>query len=121
MTGFQLPGDIALTDDDRHLVLTSGANLAAQQIRNGAQIFQGYWTYDDSEGVPYVESVLVKNPDLRVVQQVFREFLAECGGVSSVDSISATLDRVSRKLSVSFRVTCDDGSALADVLVLAVG
>lgn len=121
MPGYQVPGDLALTADGRHLVITSGARLAKQSIEAASQIWRGYWFYDDSVGLPMLESILVKAPDLRVHQQIFRDWLAERPGVSRVGSVSCSLDRATRALTVRFAVVCEDGSTLADELSLAVG
>jgi hypothetical protein len=112
--GFNVRGDLALSADGTELLLTSGAQMAAQQIKAGAEIWTGTLQWDPEAGLPALSQILVKGPDLRVVQQIFRDFLLETAGVSSVDELSVDLDRAARHLTVRFKVTCEDGSSASD-------
>ncbi len=118
---FQVPGDLALSEDGRFLKLVSGAELASQQIRLASTIWQGFWYYDETVGLPMLSSVLVKGADLRVVTQVFRDWFLSLSGVLSVKACAVALDRAARSLSVTFELVCEDGSTLADELAFAVG
>jgi hypothetical protein len=117
--GFQVSGDLALTADGRELVVVRGAQLALQQIRTGAEIWQGQLSWDPDAGLPMLQSILVKNPDLRVLTQVFRSFLLDTGGVVSVDQLNLTVDKATRTLTVSFKVTCEDGEQASDLISFA--
>ncbi len=117
--GFQVPGDLALSADGRELVLTSGAALALQQIRVGAEIWQGSLQWDPSAGLPMLQAILVKGPDFRVIRDVFRSFLLDTAGVTAVTRLDVALDRASRTLTVTFAVTCEDGTDAGDVLAFA--
>ncbi len=119
--GFPVAGDLRLSSDGRELVLAAGADLVRQQVLVGSQIWQGFWVYDESVGLPMLSSVLVKGADLRVVTQTFRDWLAGLSGVTSVKACVCALDRVARHLTVTFEVVCEDGSTLADEVVFAVG
>lgn len=121
MAGFQVAGDLALSADGRELVLVTGAEMALQQIRAGAEIWQGQISWDPSAGLPMLQTILVKGPDFRVIRDVFRSFLLDTSGVVQVDQLDVALDRRSRALTVTFKVTCDDGSSTSDVLAFAVG
>lgn len=112
--GFTVPGDLRLSDDGTELVLVSGAEMAIQQIKAGAEIWQGTLSWDPDAGLPMLGQILVKGPDLRVIQQVFRDFLLDTAGVVSVTELSVDLDRAARHLTVRFRVVCEDGSDAAD-------
>lgn len=118
--GFQVPGDLALTDDGRELVLVRGAELALQQIRAGAEIWQGTVQWDPNAGLPMLQQILVKGPDLRVITQIFRAFLQRTAGVVSVDRLVCQFDRVARTLSVDFSCTCETGEEAADTLTFAI-
>lgn len=118
--GFQVAGDLALTADGRELVLVRGAELALQQIRAGAEIWQGTVQWDPNAGLPMLQQILVKGPDLRVITQIFRAFLQNTAGVVSVDRLNCTFDRAARTLAVDFKVLCEDGSEAADTLQFAI-
>lgn len=117
--GFNVRGDLALSADGSELLLTSGIAMCVQQIRAGAEIWTGSLAWDPEAGLPMLGSVLVKGPDLRVIQQIFRNFLLETAGVSSVDELSCELDRANRKLTVRFRITAEDGASASDEVSFA--
>lgn len=117
--GVQVPGDLALTSDGTDLVITTGAALAIQQIRTGAAIWQGTIAWDPDAGLPMFDTILVKGPDFRVLQAVFRDFILGCAAVVSVESVVLSLDKSARELTVRFAATADDGSAVRDTLAFA--
>lgn len=112
--GFAIAGDLRLSDDGRELVLVSGAEMALQQIKAGAEIWQGTLAWDPEAGLPMLGQILVKGPDLRVIQQIFRDFLLDTAGVTAVTELSVDLDRAARHLTARFRVPCEDGSDASD-------
>lgn len=111
---FPVAGDLMLSADGTELVLTSGAAMALQQIRASAEIWAGSVYWDPEAGLPMLTDVLVKGPDLRVVQGIFRDWLLGIAGVVSVDELSVELNRAARHLTVRFRVTSEDGTDAAD-------
>jgi hypothetical protein len=113
-------GDLQLSDDGREIVLTRGAAMALQQIRAGAQVWTGTIAWDPDAGLPMLGTILVKGPDLRVITQIFRQFLAATSGVVSVDECTVQLERATRRLTVRFRVTCEDGESAADEVSFAI-
>jgi hypothetical protein len=117
--GHQVPGDLALSADGRELLIVSGAEMALQQIRAGAEIWQGSLSWDPFAGLPMLQSILVKGPDFRLITQVFRQFLLDTAGVQTVDSLLVSLDRPTRMLSVRFSCTCEDGQGVSDELQFA--
>lgn len=119
--GFNVQGDLALSEDGSELLLVSGAQMAIQQIKAGAEIWTGTLAWDPEAGLPMLGQILVKGPDLRVIQQIFRDFLLETAGVSSVDELSVVLDRAARHLTVRFKVTCEDGSSASDEVSFTFG
>jgi hypothetical protein len=119
--GFQVAGDLALSEDETELLIVAGARSVEQQIRTGSTVWQGYWRYDPAAGLPMLSSVLVKGADLRVVTQVFREWLAEIDGVVTVDSVRCSFSAAARALTVVFKVTCENGESLSSELSFAVG
>lgn len=113
-------GDLVVSEDGRELVLTRGAAMALQQIRVGAQIWTGTISWDPDAGLPMLGTILVKGPDFRVISQIFRGFLLATDGVQSVDELTVRLDRLTRRLVVAFRVTCEDGESAADEVEFAI-
>ncbi len=126
--GFQIPGDLALSADKTQFLVVSGAALADMQIRRGLEVWKGSWVYDPAKGLPMLQELAAKNPDLRVVSQIFREFFLSCGGVQSVESVSCEListpdanGNPERALQVSFSITAEDGETLTESLAVELG
>jgi hypothetical protein len=99
-------GDLVIADGD--LVLVSGIDAVAQLIRGYLLLFRGEWFLDESAGIPYFEDILVKNPNLSAIREIFRQTLLEVPGVLSVESLSLELS-AERTLSVDWKVDTDLG------------
>ncbi len=119
MIGHQVAGDLALSADGRELVIVSGAEMALQQIKAGAEIWQGDLSWDPFAGLPMLQSILVKGPDFRLITQVFRQFILDTAAVTTVDSLLVSLDRPTRTLRVKYAATCEDGAGVSDELQFA--
>lgn len=108
--------DLALDPDTWDLAfpprLIYGAECIIQRIRMRFRWFLGEWFLDLREGVPYFQDILVKNPDLNLIQFIFRRVLTLTPGIKSVQSFDLVHDKSSRNLSVSFVATLVDGGII---------
>ena len=102
--------------DDNGVVLRSGDWAFAidregiqQRIGQTLRTIAGEWFLDLDYGLPYFEQILVKNPNLPSVQDLFRRALLSVKGVSSVERLTLSLDTTSRTLTVSWVVLTDLG------------
>jgi hypothetical protein len=99
--------ELVLTNGD--LVLTRDADAIKQAIDMHLRTFRGEWFLDESVGVPYLETVLVKSPDLDVIKSTLRREILAVPGVDSVTLITLNYDRAARKLSANWSVRADVG------------
>jgi len=102
-------GDLDLTGHQVSLI--TGEAAIEQQVRFRLRFLTGSWYLDEAQGLPYLEDILIKNPDLLLVQSLFREAIESTPQISSVNSINVTLGEA-RKLSVTFSATMDTGAVL---------
>lgn len=100
-------GDFAIQSGD--LVLVAGAAAIVQAVRIRLQFFKGEWYLDLAAGLPYYQSIFVKNPNVGVLQGIFRDEILNTPGVSSVESLTLNLDRQTRKLTVQYTASTDVG------------
>lgn len=100
-------GDLALPVRILH-----GADAVAQRVRVRFRWFLGEWFLDRRQGVPYIESILVKNPDPILITFIFRKVLLLTPGVKSVKTFHASLDRPTRHLTVTFEAVLNDDSIM---------
>ena len=102
--------------DDNGVVLRGGDWAFAidregiqQRISQVLKTIAGEWFLDLDYGLPYFEQILVKNPNLPSVQDIFRRAILSVKGVSSVERLTLSLDTTSRTLTVSWVVLTDLG------------
>lgn len=102
--------------DDSGVVLRNGDWAFAvdregiqQRISQVLKTIAGEWFLDLDYGLPYFEQILIKNPNLPAVQDIFRRALLSVKGVSSVERLNLSLDTTSRTLTVSWVVLTDLG------------
>lgn len=99
--------DLVLRDGD--LMIIDNAERVAQQILISLRFWYGEWFLNTTEGVPYLEYILVKNPNIAHVRQVLTEQIEAVPGVQSVDSMSIDFDQQGRTLAVDYAATTDYG------------
>jgi hypothetical protein len=110
-----LTGDLVIENGD--LAQVSGTDAILQSIRTRLGFFLGEWFLDEAQGIPYFESILVKNPNFPAVRELLRRALLETPGVLEVTSLRLRFTSSTRLLAVSFRVSTDLGE-LAQTLEL---
>ena len=103
-------GDLDLTG--HRLRLIEGEAAIEQQVRLRCRYFEGSWFLDERQGIPYFRSILIKAPDLQVVESLFRTAIRGTPGISTVNSMELTLDTPTRTLTVRFTATMDTGQVL---------
>ena len=91
--------ELVLIDGD--LALTSEAEGVKQGVQFSLQLFQGEWFLDESQGIPYFQRILVKNPNLVEVREWFRSAIASSPDISSVEYVQLT-PRDDRSLLVTW-------------------
>ncbi len=99
--------DIMTDPDTGDLILSGGdlvivANIAA--IRQEAEIrmrfMLGEWFLDTSQGVPHLQTILVKSPDLAAIEGVLKNAILETAGIDEITKLTLTYDAGERTLSV---------------------
>ncbi len=106
-----LAGDLDFSSGGLQIV--EGPDEITQKLFTRLQFFLGEWFLDKRQGIPYYEKILIKNPDLVIVQAIFREAILETPGVTSLlDVIQTDLETATRKLSVRFAAQLDSGVIL---------
>lgn len=95
------------------LVLQTDAGEEAATFLQGAfQIVLGEWFADTRIGVPYFGVVLVKNPDIGVVRQLFRAVILSAPRVVDVLKLEITLNKRTRRADFVFRALADSGQVI---------
>jgi len=100
-------GDLVLRDGD--VLLIDNAERVAQQILITLRFWLGEWFLDTKDGIPYLEYVLVKSPNLLHIRQIFTEAMEKVDGVKRVEKMNLVFDVKNRSLHVEYEVSTDYG------------
>ena len=105
-----LTGDILIENDAMSII--DGDDALLQHLRIRLKFLLGEWFLDQRIGIPYLQEILVKAPNLVAVRSIFREAILETPGVDTFQRFDLDLDAAIRKLTVSFTVSKTDGETL---------
>jgi hypothetical protein len=101
--------DIALRADTHDLLFKSGdmalidnAERVAQQVKVELLTWLGEWFLDTTRGMPYLERILIKNPNLEIVRQIFSSKIAQAPDVVKVEKLTLTANAKTRVLTVTY-------------------
>ena len=121
MIGRKLPiGDLDVSTGTFQRL--TGPQYAAQKIRQRLLFILGEWVLDIRLGQPWFEEILVKNPNMKLVQQRVRDCILGVPGITNVRQVEILWDRVNRNLSLAYVADYQGTSEpIADVLVSGVG
>lgn len=107
-------GDLALREGANgalEIYLVEGVDAIVQRLRILLRFWLGAWFLDTSEGIPYLEQILVKNPDVRLIQLLFRRVILQCPGIARVDKLDPVYDPAGRRLALEgLEISLLDGS-----------
>lgn len=104
--------NILLTDDPSY----PASRAVLQDLFIRLRFFYGEWFLDPTQGLPYFQYVFVNNPDLRLIESIFRRVILGTPGVATLETFSLTFDAQRRQLFPVFvgrltsgqRFTSDD-------------
>lgn len=102
--------DVLIENDAMEIV--DGDDAIVQHLKLRLQFFFAEWFLDKRLGVPYIEQILVKNPNLGAVRNIIREVVLETPGIASIDRFDLSVDAIIRKLTVYVTAVKDDGEIL---------
>ena len=106
--------------DDSHDIVLDGADLrlvsAGEAIRQSAdvrlQFFAEEWFLDLSAGVPWFQEILIKNPNIPAVTEVFRAQLLAVPGIALIEQLGVDYTSGTRTLRVNWRAPTDLGELI---------
>ena len=93
-------GDLAL--ENGTLAFCSGAAFYRQKLAARFKFFLGEWFLDARQGIPYYQSVFVKNPDLDLIRSLFRKVILTTPGIKQIKTFSLSYDPAARSLAFAF-------------------
>lgn len=105
-------GDLKVTNDELNIIDDDAAIRQHLAIR--LRFFLGEWFLDERLGIPYFDSILVKNPNLILVRGILRNAILTTPGIQSLEKFEFEYDNTVRKMRVDFTVRRTSDSGLLD-------
>lgn len=113
-----------LLDSDGNRVLergdqafASGAQAVKQGIECRVRMFLGEYWMDQSVGVPWIQSVLIRNPNVLLVKSEIAKAIVATPDVSSAVSTAFSQDTAARTASATFEAASIYGTITGSVSV----
>lgn len=94
--------DLDIINGDAMLI--DNAERVSQQIGITLRFWLGEWFLNTTDGMPYLEYILVKNPNMNHVRQVISDAIRSVEGVDRTDSLVLDYDSKNRQLYVTYEV-----------------
>ena len=102
--------DIVLQDGD--IMMIDNTERVAQQILITLRFWYGEWFLNTTDGVPYLEYILVKQPNMAHIRQILTEQIQSVEGVKAVTDMELTFDQRERSLLVEYTADTDYGRVI---------
>jgi len=115
--------DVLLVDGDlpaytRH---AQGPAVTLQRIELRLYTFLGEWILDQAAGLPYLEWIAQKPPQVDQIADVLRAEVETTPGVISVDSWAASWSRTTRRFAILAEITIEELDEVVEAEILPLG
>ena len=99
--------DLVFHNND--LLLIDNAERIGQQIKITLQFWFEEWFLDTTQGIPYLQYICIKNPNLQHIRQIFRKAIQSVPDVDSVTELTLNINAKERILSVTYTANTTAG------------
>jgi hypothetical protein len=103
-----LTDDVTLDSTNNLRFTETLTEYVSQKIINNLQTFKGEWYQNIDLGIPYYDRVLIKNPDLDDVDNLFQSEILEVEEVVEILEYESEFDNSTRKYTVNFKVLAQE-------------
>ena len=102
------------------LAMVSDGTAITQAVKSALSLFLGEWYLDTSIGTAWFQNILVKNPDLNAIREIFREQILGVQGITGIVQLNLDYSPGARSLSVSYTATADAGQLISGTVSVPV-
>ena len=96
-------GDLVIIKDDAAI---------RQSVLQRLRTFFGEWFLDTSVGLPYYQNILVKNPNLDLVQALVKNVVLTTPGITMLNQFQFDYNNGLRELSIEFSAKSTNGQTI---------
>lgn len=114
--------DIALDKDTHDLLIVGNSLLTVEdvdQVEQNTKIrlkfFSSEWFLDTTKGLPFYETILVKNPNVPNIDNIIKAEIVDTSEVGELLSYVSSFDPVLREYVVTFKFKSTFGDAALEV------
>lgn len=104
-------GDIDISTHNL-VIVTDPVQCAAIALADRLALGLGEWFLDTRLGVPYLQVLGVKNPDLSAIRAMFRSIILSTPTIVDVVELNTQFLKASRTFSYFFRAKCNTGQVI---------
>lgn len=100
-------GDILVENNKGSL--TTGVQATKQRLTSKLRFFLGEWFLDKTEGVPYIQQILIKNPNPVIVDAVLKREIITDPAVIKLTKFQIDVNTSARNVQLDFSALTKDG------------
>jgi hypothetical protein len=104
-----------LTNDlqvDGDLSMVRGEDAIVQDLQQTLQVWLGEWFLDTTVGIPFKQDILVKNPNLDVVNGDIVNAASNVPGVTQIIGVSFDYSNQNRTFSITVQAEISNGQVV---------
>jgi len=90
------------TIEDYDLLFVDGREYLSQKVKVVLSTVLGEWYLDTNAGAPYLQDILIKNPDPNRVDAVIKAAILAIDDVEELTAYESDYDSASRRFTVTF-------------------
>lgn len=113
--------DILLTPDGDLEISDTGDIALTNSVRQAVKIrLQWYfkeWRFAPEYGVPYLEEVFVKNPNVERIKMIVREEAVSVDEVLDARNVKVEIDKRTRKVVIGLDIVTEEGVFREEVML----
>ena len=109
---YDLAMDVSTSDlivQGGDLMIVDNAERVAQQVLITLREWLGEWFLKTSDGIPYLEYILVKTPNEAHIRQILTQAIESVEGVKDVTELEFAYNHILRTLAVAYEIDTDYG------------
>ncbi|OQY32020.1 MAG: hypothetical protein B6241_12400 [Spirochaetaceae bacterium 4572_59] len=103
-------GDVVIKDFDLAFTKTE-SEYVSQKLGFKLTLVKGEWFLDLSKGISYFKDIYKKNPDLKIVGDLFKKEIISISEIRKIPTFQLSLT-VKRELLLNFSVSLQNGETL---------
>lgn len=89
---------------------TNDTEFLSQKLRIVLSFFKDEWYLNKNEGIPYYQDILVKNPDINLISDIYKDAILSVDEVDEILVFELTIESGTRELSLDFTVKSTEGN-----------